>query len=141
MLTTDVERVQMKVPERMVHEDGAQRAFEHGVFKHNAWQWGETHPGADGVRDRGTHGPEAKYHPYRNLDVTVWAREVPGLPIANHYAVVLGEILGRLRSTATPQIFIGARNHERHRSQGTRNQPERGVGLPWRVLQDRSPPR
>ena len=36
-------------------EDGAQRVFEHGVFKHHARQRGETNTGADSVRDSDTH--------------------------------------------------------------------------------------
>lgn len=46
------------------------------------------------MRYRNTHRSEAKHNPGRDLEVAVRACEVPGLPIADHYAVVLGEILG-----------------------------------------------
>src|ERR1700716_3129618 len=115
----------MGVPERMLHEDGAQRVFEHGVFENYAWQRGETNAGADGVRDRDCHRSEAKYYPRRDVDVTLRACKGPGVPIGNHYTVVLDEILGRLRNTITLQIFPGGRDDERHRSQGTSNQPGR----------------
>src|ERR1700730_3821816 len=101
----------MGLPERMDPEGGTQRVFENGAFKHHARQCSETDTRADGVRDRDTHGPEAKHHTRRNLEVAVWACKVPGVPITNHYAVVLDEVLGRLRSTATLQIFLGGCNH------------------------------
>jgi hypothetical protein len=55
VFTTDVNRVQMGVPERMLHEDRTQRVFEHGIFKHHARQRGKTHTGTDGMRDRDRH--------------------------------------------------------------------------------------
>ena len=106
MLTTDVDRVQVGLPERMLRENGAQRVFEHRVFKDYARQWGEPDTGADGVRHRDRHRPEAKYNPYRDFDVAVRACKRPSVAIANHDAVVLGQIVGRLRNTTTRHVFL-----------------------------------
>ena len=105
VLTTDVDRIQMGLPERMLRENGAERVFEHRVFEDYARQWGEPDTGADGVRDRDRHRPEAKYNPYRDFDVAVRACKRPSVAIANHDAVVLGQIVGRLRNTTTLQVL------------------------------------
>ena len=37
VFATNVDCVQLRVPERILRKDGTQRVFEHGVFKHRAW--------------------------------------------------------------------------------------------------------
>ena len=77
VLTTNVDCIQLGVPERILRKNGAQRVFEHGVFKHRARQRRETDTGTDGVRNRHTHRSEAKHDSRRDFKVAVWAREVP----------------------------------------------------------------
>src|ERR1700679_1716641 len=111
--------------ERILGENGTQLVFEHRVFEGHARQCGETDAGADGMCDRDRHRSEAKYDSRRGFDIAVRACKGPRLSIADHDAVVIGEIPGRLRSTTTLQIFLRGRDYERHRSQGTSDKPGR----------------
>jgi len=69
--------------------------------------------------------PEAKYNPCRRFDIAVRACQEPGLPVADHDAVVMGEIAGRFRNSTTLHIVLRGGNDERHRPQRTSDQPGR----------------
>jgi len=77
VLTTDVERVQMGVPERMFHENRTQRVLEHRVFEDQPAVGRDRYPHRQRARPRQSSMMRSEAPPRAgNFDRAVRAREV-----------------------------------------------------------------